>query len=652
MSKLLLNLSYTFFSKLKSVEMKKSLLILFTFCYGAVHSQWSNDPNENMPVCIDSTSTFNESHRIITDGNKGAIIAWQRSVYNNTADSVTWLIEAQRFDNDGYKKWGTAGIDAFVLETIGYDPYALTDMVPDYKGGAYILINRIVYDFGNPVSLYLQHIDSNGNDLWQKNGILITSTCASFQPPSITSDKNGNCFVAWSTSNKHGDVYDYTIRVQKIDESGLLLWDTSGIEISAFEATEISLVSDDLGGLIIAWYYDYGGGGVGDIFAQHVNDSGQILWDEGGVNLISGYDQKITTDSNHGAIIACNGLEALVCQHIDKDGKIKWGENGVRCFLKEGFSRALIQKMISDDKGGVICLSQLDKFQRISYDGKRLWGDTGVYIPSLYYATSALPDICKNGSSGVIITYFGDSVHYNGLMGIYAQNIDSAGVSQWPLVNFAGIPVSTSQIKQQYIQSTYDNNGGAIICWQNSENNIGSYYAQHVPYEGVLPLQFISFSGNAAMNKNNLYWQIAQGLGNSGFYVERSSDGNNFSAIGFIKEASTSYYSFIDYSPLKGNNYYRIKQTNKDNKFSFSKIISVNQSSVNKIMIYPNPAQTQITVDGIRGSMSICDGYGRIIKTVLLSDAGSTTIDISAFAPGVYYCKGNNAEGIFSKTEK
>lgn len=62
-------------------------------------------------------------------------------------------------------------------------------------------------------------------------------------------------------------------------------------------------------------------------------------------------------------------------------------------------------------------------------------------------------------------------------------------------------------------------------------------------------------------------------INTSHFETERSNDGNVFRKIGIIHAAyniGTHYYNFTDNTPALGINYYRLKQVDKDARYTYS----------------------------------------------------------------------------------
>lgn len=76
-----------------------------------------------------------------------------------------------------------------------------------------------------------------------------------------------------------------------------------------------------------------------------------------------------------------------------------------------------------------------------------------------------------------------------------------------------------------------------------------------------------------------LNWVTANETNNDYFSIERSADTKNWEVISIVNGAGNSNYpinySIWDSSPLKNVSYYKLKQTDFDGRFSYSKMISV-----------------------------------------------------------------------------
>ncbi len=110
----------------------------------------------------------------------------------------------------------------------------------------------------------------------------------------------------------------------------------------------------------------------------------------------------------------------------------------------------------------------------------------------------------------------------------------------------------------------------------------------------TLPVELTFFRASEQNGQVYLQWQTATEVENDFFSPQRSSTGLNFETIGNVKGAGTSFeflnYSFLDAQPLRGDNYYRLKQTDYNGDFSYSDVEVVRIEAENpSLQIFPNP---------------------------------------------------------------
>ncbi len=115
-------------------------------------------------------------------------------------------------------------------------------------------------------------------------------------------------------------------------------------------------------------------------------------------------------------------------------------------------------------------------------------------------------------------------------------------------------------------------------------------------YNGVIPVELVSFSSSVINNTVGLNWITATELNNSGFEIQKSSDNSNWNKVGFVTGHGTTSevhnYSFIDANPLTGISYYRLKQIDFDGTSEYSNIIEIIYGTVADYSLeqnYPNP---------------------------------------------------------------
>lgn len=168
---------------------------------------------------------------------------------------------------------------------------------------------------------------------------------------------------------------------------------------------------------------------------------------------------------------------------------------------------------------------------------------------------------------------------------------------------------------------------------------------------GVLPVELSFFNANVKESTVVLTWQTASEQNNYYFSIEKSTDGKNFKTIGTIEGHGTTTdvqdYVFIDISPIKGNNYYRLKQVDYDGQFEYSDVIAINiDFTTTPFQLTSNVANDNIEVTG-EGTALIVNHFGQVLKQINLS--GTESINVSDLPSGIYFIKENNSTVRFLK---
>ncbi|MBC7745890.1 MAG: T9SS type A sorting domain-containing protein, partial [Flavobacterium sp.] len=130
------------------------------------------------------------------------------------------------------------------------------------------------------------------------------------------------------------------------------------------------------------------------------------------------------------------------------------------------------------------------------------------------------------------------------------------------------------------------------------------------------------------------------------FEIEISTDSILFRKAGLISNASLTMnveYSFVDKSPVSGKNYYRVKQVNRNGKFIYTSIKSVNLLAGNnfKIVIYPNPAKDHIQIQLANRPIGSIDAYiysisGKKLNKINFATNENLNVNLAGLNPGLY----------------
>jgi len=168
---------------------------------------------------------------------------------------------------------------------------------------------------------------------------------------------------------------------------------------------------------------------------------------------------------------------------------------------------------------------------------------------------------------------------------------------------------------------------------------------------GPLPVELLTFTGHEDNGTHVLNWTTAMELNSSRFVIEHSMNASTFNELGMVSAAGNSAqehnYTFTNKTPTLGNNFYRLKMVDIDQKFKYSNVILLKLLRDNtSIVVYPNPAASLINIEmngmqaGAKMQVEIVDASGKLIKSeAYIYDNQKFTVDVSSYANGMYFLK-------------
>jgi hypothetical protein len=158
---------------------------------------------------------------------------------------------------------------------------------------------------------------------------------------------------------------------------------------------------------------------------------------------------------------------------------------------------------------------------------------------------------------------------------------------------------------------------------------------------GTLPVNLVNYTAIAENNRIHLKWKVSSEQNNDRFEMERSSDGINFEKLCSVKGRGNSSQPFVyesyDHSPLKGINYYRLKQYDFDGKALELGIKSVNfdLNKNDQILVYPIPVDKKINIKipfyfdkDIQATISNLNGLKIFSQQISSTDNGIFVINL------------------------
>lgn len=255
---------------MKRLDFVSSSVVLVSLALSfQARAQWSTDPAENTRV-----NDWGLNPRAVSDGEGGAIVFWERNFTLPQGRDIY----AQRIDHNGYLLWPEGGVAVCTEEFDQMIYYG--DVVSDGSGGAYVAWTDYrrstrEYDYRDSIDVYLQHVNSDGQVLWQRNGILISTGYANARAPRLVSDGVGGVIVGWDDyRNRVNPFQDPDVYAQRVNAEGDFLWGANSVLLADFTKVH-NMIEDSQGGTIIVIYKE-------GVF--RIDDSGIVLWNspEGG----------------------------------------------------------------------------------------------------------------------------------------------------------------------------------------------------------------------------------------------------------------------------------------------------------------------------------------------------------------------------------
>ena len=172
--------------------------------------------------------------------------------------------------------------------------------------------------------------------------------------------------------------------------------------------------------------------------------------------------------------------------------------------------------------------------------------------------------------------------------------------------------------------------------------NLVTEYDIWIVESDPLPVNLTSFSAHIEDQKVLLEWETTSETNNSYFEIERSANVKEFEKIGHVAGQINSetlvQYSFTDYNPLNGTNYYRLRQVDLDGKFEYSKIRSIVLENNINVEISPNSTDDYIQLRGIpqNANFEIVDMNGIVKFQKQVKEENSVKVNVSHYGSGLY----------------
>jgi len=359
--------------------------------------------------------------------------------------------------------------------------------VSDDSGGVFVVwCDRR----GENGSIWAQHLDRDGNAVWQQNGEFVRDgNRRGINQISALSDGRGGLVAVWQESDELVPHDRHQVTAQRLDASGTVLWDSGGVVVTGADSGftyEVAAVSDGSGGAIVGWtVVAWDSTGVDSLVVQRIDSLGNLCWGDPGLVMATKYVEleppEICSDGAGGACIAWhvsgwNGYP--VAQHVDSDGRTTWPGVGVS-LLPPGW---FLRRMTRLSAGYMIAGMMVDSMnaQRIDDQGQLLWGPDGC--PVYRHGTPRRTHVFHGPDSSSYVVWTEERA---GDIGMYAQLLNASGERQWDSL---GVEVGSTNDNESSLFGCVPAGAGFIVSWPYNSGGPTDWdtYAQHVDTAGRL----------------------------------------------------------------------------------------------------------------------------------------------------------------------
>ena len=307
----------------------------------------------------------------------------------------------------------------------------------------------------------------------------------------------------------------------------------------------------------------------------------------------------------------------------------------------------------------------------LSMGGSAVWS----YAPENGHAQKLAGIVPIAGGLMYTGSYGAQVLQQNNVAVFAAANLNDPTVNSQLTVDDINIINSvTPKINPPALDTIYNasGHGGWTITYDPTTNlhnglNLYQYLLQFSKASSPntpLPIKLADFTATLSSGtpaQTLLNWTTTFEENNHYFLIQRSSDGQQFSAIDTVAAATDAEnghsYTYTDQHPLTGPDYYRLAQVDLDGTTTYSSIceVFVGQSTA-AFQLSPNPADATVYLElngSISGSLEIrlLDVQGKTMRTWIFqkpAGAWNQPLDVSGLVAGSYFIQvmGTNYQAI------
>ena len=436
-------------------------------------SQWSVDPAESLRVT--ELGGDQATPKVIPAANGNFYVAW----FSNP-DTQNYNVMMQHYDAAGNALWDENGL---VISDNPSDSW-ITDYILtiDEESNAIIIFQDIRIGTNN---LFAYKISPDGEFLWGEDGIVLSNNELFEVPSATTVSTTDDLTVAWFRDSEPS-----TIVMQKIATDGTLLWEENGLTVIEGTTTSPYIVSGGEDEIIVVYGVNsQSSTQVVSLYAQKLDRDGNPVWNESLPILLSEnipifITPSLESDGQGGVFVGWNTTEGKsFVQHLDEDGNTLWGESGTSVANSDmnfqfrpvlGYSPVTQELFVIWNETGFDQSARGVNGQKISADGERMWGDSGINFVELNSAS--LSSITMNTTAENLAIFYltqGGEVDDTEVRGVW---VDRDGV----MLNNNPIVISNTPSQKRNMSMAEIGDQHWVTVWSDGTVGTNDIFMQDV----------------------------------------------------------------------------------------------------------------------------------------------------------------------------
>ncbi|MCD4818587.1 MAG: T9SS type A sorting domain-containing protein [Candidatus Cloacimonetes bacterium] len=490
---------------------------------------------EDVSVFTGTGIQMNPQATVTTDGN--LVVAWE----DCRNDDYYKDIYSQRIDSDGNLLWGTEGIA--VCDATNFQGYPRISA--DNDSGVWI-----IWDDGRALGyshkdVYLQHLNANGENLFEENGKLVCDASQEQFYPLIKTNSNGFLYTIWG-DRRAGSTGIY---FQNFDPTGEEILEEEKIIYYGLDgdARYFTILENDNNPVVI-WEDSRFWTGT-QIFMQVLSENGEFLLEKNGESIteMTGFDQTNPSATMYPGsnIVAAvweeirGNNKQIYAQAVDLEANSLWNFNGIAVGTFTSHQEYSNISVIDNNEAYDFYVGWSDTrgnldfgimAQKINETGDLQWNETGVVISDID-GDDTLADIVGR-------CFIWENMNWPNTA-IYAKMVDENGEAAdgWAEEGLVVCSVSgTSGQKTKGLQVPQ----GIFIAWQDNRNGQLDIYGQLISNTAEIQwqedgVQLVSaeedqYIGNFLYDEESLImlWEDFRNTPNTDVYIQKFDMNGNF----------------------------------------------------------------------------------------------------------------------------